>query len=415
MSEERAMQRKPFPSICRILIPLAIAAIGTAACAGRHAEATSDGTGAVIAVTVAPVVSQPIARTLRVTGSLIAEEEAEVAAETAGRIVATPVERGSSVNEGDALIRIAPAEADASSREAEANVAQFEARLALSLGEGFDAERVPEVGAAKASSELAQADFARIRTLLDQRVVSQAEFDQRRTQVEATRNQYEAARNSARQLFRQYEAATARLALARKALADTTVRAPFAGLVVERKVSVGDFVTRGTKVATVVKINPLRVELTVPEQMVSAIRAGQKLTLQVDAYPGREFAGQVRFVSPALRADQRALVVEAVVPNPDGALKPGLFAAALVESAVRETARFVPASALRTDGSVSRLFVVRGDRAEEHVVTLGQAAGPLVEIASGIGDGDQVAVTNVPQLVDGVKVRITAGPAAKVR
>jgi RND family efflux transporter MFP subunit len=387
---------------------LLCAAAALPACRGRDAGAHTEGSEPVVAVAVVPVVQQQVTRTLRLTGSLTAEEEAEVAAETGGRVVATPVERGAGVAEGDALLRIAATEADASAREAEANVAQLEARLALKPGEPFDVERVPEVAAAKATSELAQADFGRIRTLLEQRVVSQAEFDQRQAQVEASRNQYEAARNGARQLYRQHEAASARLSLARKALADTTVRAPFAGLVVERKVSIGDFVTRGTKVVTIVKMNPLRVELTVPEQMLTAIKAGQLLTLQVDAYPGRTFPGQVRFVSPAVRADQRSLTVEAVVPNPDGLLRPGLFASALLESAVRETARFVPAAAIRTDGSVSRLFVVRGDRADERVVKLGQPVGALVEIASGVGDGDQVAVTHVEQLTDGVKVRSAA-------
>jgi len=380
-------------------------------CRGRDAVAKPGDGGVVVAVAVAPVVQQSVARTLRLTGSLIAEEEAEVAAETGGRVVATPVERGASVQEGEALLRIAATEADASAREAEANVAQLEARLALTSGQPFDVERVPEVAAAKATSELALADFARIRTLLEQKVVSQAEYDQRHAQVEATRNQYEAARNSARQMYRQHEAASARLSLARKAVADTVVRAPFAGLVVERKVSVGDFVARGTKVVTVVKMNPLRVELTVPEQMLSAIKAGQPLTLVVDAYPGREFTGHVRFVSPAVRADQRALTVEAVLQNPDGLLRPGLFASALVESAVRETARFVPAAAVRTDGSVSRLFVVRGDRVEERVVRLGQSNGGLIEIAAGVNDGEQVAASNVEQLTDGVKVRHAAAAA----
>jgi RND family efflux transporter MFP subunit len=384
-------------------------------CRTATSDANPASADAALTITSTPVVQRQVTRTLRVTGSLTAEEQADVAAETGGRVVATPVERGSSVNEGDALIRLAPLEADASAREAEANVAQLEARLSLKGGEPFDVERVPEVAAAKATSELAQADFARIRTLLDQRVVSQAEFDQRRAQVEATRNQYEAARNGARQMYRQYEAASARLSLARKSLADTTVRAPFSGLVAERKVSVGDFVTRGTKVVTVVKMNPLRVELTVPEQMLSAIKAGQALTLQVDAYPGRKFDGRVRFISPAVRADQRSLMVEAVVPNPEGLLRPGLFASALVDSAVQEPARLVPATALRTDGSVSRLFVVRGDHVEERVVKVGQASGDLVEIAAGVADGDQVAVSGVSQLSDGVKVRITGASGATAR
>jgi RND family efflux transporter MFP subunit len=402
------MKARWFPLIPAMLA--LCAALLLSACRGGEAGAKSADAPAV-SVAVAPVVQQTVTRTLRLTGSLTAEEEAEVAAETGGRVVGTPVERGASVQEGTPLLRIAATEADASAREAEANVAQLEARLALQAGQAFEAERVPEVAAAKATSELAQSDFERIRTLLEQKVVSQAEFDQRRAQVEATRNQYEAARNSARQLYRQYEAARARLSLAHKALADTTVRAPFAGLVVERKVSVGDFVTRGTKVVTVVKMDPLRVELTVPEQLLSAIKAGQPLSIAVDAYPGRQFTGHVRFVSPAVRADQRALTVEAVLPNTDGLLRPGLFASALVDSAVRESARFVPLAALRTDGSVSRLFVVRGDHVEERVVKVGQASGALVEIASGVGEGEQVATSNVEQLSDGVKVRYAVAAA----
>ena len=145
-----------------------------------------------------------------------------------------------------------------------------------------------------------------VRSLLDQRVVSQSEFDQRRTQFESARQQYEAARNGASQQFQALQAARARVALARKSVADTVVRAPFAGLVGERLVSVGDYVTKGTNVAVVVRVNPLRVQLTIPEQFVSAVAVGAEVVFQVDAYPGREFTGTVRSVSPALEANRRA-------------------------------------------------------------------------------------------------------------
>ena len=187
----------------------------------------------------------------------------------------------------------------------------------------FDPKVVPDVMNAKASLEWAEAEFNRMRSLLEQKVVSQSEFDQRRTQVEAARQQYQVAQNSAQQSYRLLEAARARVALARKAVADTGVRAPFTGVVAERAVSVGDYVTRGTRVATVVSVDPLRVELTIPEQSVSLVKEGQPVRLTVDAYPGQEFVARVRFVSPALRADQRSLMVEAVVPNSDGRLKPG--------------------------------------------------------------------------------------------
>ncbi len=130
---------------------------------------------------------------------------------------------------------------------------------------------------AKASLDLADAEFNRMRSLVDQKVISQSEFDQRRTQLEAARQSYQMAQNAAEQSFRSLDAARARVTLARKALADTSVRAPLTGLVVERKVSVGDYVTKGDKVATVVRIAPLRVELTVPEQHVALIKVGQQV------------------------------------------------------------------------------------------------------------------------------------------
>ncbi len=277
------------------------------------------------AVSVAPAaaVERPITRFIRATGSLMAEDHADVAAEIAGRIVATPIERGTSVTEGAVLVRVSPAEAEAQAREAEANAAQIEARLAIGTDGKFDVNAVPEVQTAKSSYDLAQNEFNRIKSLLEQRVVSQSEYDQRRTQLDASRQQFEAARNGAAQQFQALQAARARVALAHKALADTTVRAPFTGLVAERLVSTGDYVTKGMKVAVVVRVNPLRVQLTVPEQFVSTVKVGASVTFQVDAYAGREFTGTVRYVSPALEATRRALTVEAVVPNPGAELEAG--------------------------------------------------------------------------------------------
>src|SRR5205823_9861265 len=132
-----------------------------------------------------------------------------------------------------------------------------------------------------------QRDFNRNSALLDKRVGSQSECNQRRTQLEAGRKQYEAAKNGAAQQYQSLQAARARVTLARKALADTVVRSPFVGLVAQRMVSVGDYVTKGMKVAIVVRINPLRAQLTIPEQFVSAVGVGQPITFEVDAYPGR--------------------------------------------------------------------------------------------------------------------------------
>jgi membrane fusion protein, multidrug efflux system len=388
---------------------MGIAAIAALLSTGCSAETTTSAAApaapAPVAVKVTAVQSQAIDRFLRVTGSLAADEQAEVAAETGGRVIATPVERGTRVAAGAVLIRISGQEADASLREADANAAQIEARLGLAPGQPFDPAHVPEVLNAKASLDLAEADFTRIKALLDQKVVSPSEFDQKRTAVEAARQQYRTAQNGAQQSYLSLQAARARVDLARKAASDTVVKAPFAGLVAERLVSTGDYVTRGMKVATVVRIDPLRVELTVPEQYLSQVREGQAVKLTVDAYPGETFPARVRFVSPALKTDQRALTVEAIAPNAGGRLKPGLFATAFLQTPTAP-ALLVPASAVETIAGTSRVYIVHSQTAEERIVTTGERVGDRIEIATGVAAGETVAVNPRGKLSDGVPLQI---------
>jgi RND family efflux transporter MFP subunit len=223
--------------------------------------------------------------------------------------------------------------------------------------------------------------------------------------VEAARQQYRMAQNSAEQSYRSLGAARARVALARKAMADTSVKAPFSGIVAERLVSVGDYVTKGTRIATVVRIDPMRVELTVPEQDVSRVSLGQAVKLTVDAYPDQVFAATIRYISPALRADQRALTVEAIAPNPDGRLKPGLFATASISQAKPVAALLVPASAVETVAGTSRVFVIAGERAQERIVTIGERVADRIEITSGLVKGETVATAPQGRLSDGALVK----------
>lgn len=395
----------PNARVC-LLAGAALAALLSAACSAERTIAAAPPVPAPVAIHVAQVERRSIDRFLRVTGSLAADEQADVAAETGGRVIGTPVERGTHVTAGAVLIRISPAEANTSLREADANAAQLEARLGLVAGQPFDQIRVPEVLNAKASLEYAEADFSRIKSLVDQKVVSQAEYEQRLTQVQSARQQYQAALNGAQQAFRSLQAARARVDMARKASADTVVRAPFSGIVAERLVSTGDYVTRGTKIATVVRIDPVRVELTVPEQYLSLVTTGQAVRLSVDAYPGEVFPARVRFVSPSLRANQRALTVEAIAQNGDHRLKPGLFVTALLQQPAPAPAMLVPASAVETVAGTSRVFVVAAnDTVEERIVTIGERVGDRVELATGIRAGEQVAANPRGKLADGVRVQ----------
>jgi RND family efflux transporter MFP subunit len=393
--------------VSRVRSSVVLAASLAAGACGANATATRGAAEpAAVGVSAVVVAEQPIARFIRVSGTLTAQEDAEVAAEIAGRVIATPVERGTPVQADADLIRIAATEVEAQAREAQANAAQIEARLGLAGGSAFEVERVPEVANAKASADLARSDFGRAQKLYESKLLSQSEFDQRAAQLDAAERQYDVAKNGAAQQYQALLAARARVVLAQKAVADTVVKAPFAGAVGERFVSVGDYVTRGTKVATVLRIDPLRVELTVPEQYVSVVAPGRAVTFEVDAYPGETFSGQVRYVSPSVTAATRALMLEAVVPNPAGRLKPGFFAVARIEQAGNQPAILAPAGAVRTTAGTARVFVVSGERAEERIVTTGQVVGDQVEISSGLKAGERIAVGGIDQLVDGVRVTV---------
>src|SRR5215210_4946061 len=158
-------------------ITLAALSAGASGCGSNSSTVSAAAEPAPVAVSTAAVESRPIDRYLRVTGSLVADEQAEVSAEAAGRVVETPVERGTRVAEGALLVRVSAAETSAQLQEAEANAAQMEARLGLAGTQPFDPTRVPDVMNAKAALDLAEAEFARIGSLLEQKVVSQSEYD----------------------------------------------------------------------------------------------------------------------------------------------------------------------------------------------------------------------------------------------
>jgi len=394
----------PFRRRLWLLSTLALLAAGCGA--GANPEARTAGAADVpaVAVTTDVAIERPISRFVAVTGTLAAQEQADVASEIAGRIVSTPVERGTLVSAGAALVQITETEVRAQADEAGANAAQIEARLGLAGSGTFEIESVPEVANARASSELAQADFDRARMLVEKKLLPQVEFDRSRSQADVARRQYDIARNSAEQQYQSLIAARARMTMARKALADAVVRAPFEGIVDQRFVSVGDYVVRGTKVVSVMRTTPLRVELTIPGQYISTIAAGRSVSLEVDAYPGRTFTGRIRYVSPGVQADSRALIIEAVVPNETGELKPGQFATARIEQASQTPAVLVPGRAVRTDSDTARVYVVVTGLAEERIVTTGQTVGDLIEITSGVKTGDVVATSNVARLADGMRI-----------
>ena len=303
---------------------------------------------------------------LTVTGSLSANRKSDVAAEGMGKVSATYVERGAMVAARGPLVRL------------DARAASLTASEAHAMGE-----------AARSQRALAQTECARAERLFAQDAINRAEYDRMKTQCTASEWSTSAA--------------LTRVELAGKAVGDSVVRAPFAGLVVERYPQVGEYVRPGQPVATVVEIDPLRLELTIAESHVATVREGQSVEFEITALPGQTFQGTIRYLGPAVRRASRDFVVEAVVKNPEKRLRPGMFAVARVRTGERQLP-VIPRSAVRSDGTTDRVFVISAARLEERIVQLGEVLGDDVAVLAGLRAGERVAKTAAPDLRDGARV-----------
>jgi membrane fusion protein (multidrug efflux system) len=174
-------------------------------------------------------------------------------------------------------------------------------------------------------------------------------------------------------------------------------------------VSAGEFVSPGVPLVTIVRTDPLRIEQSVPQQHLQDVQPGQTVTLSVDAFGDKTFEATVRYVNAAVDRDTRSLRVEAVVPNPDGKLRPGLFATAHLQTGGTQQVAEIPAAALYTEAGVSRVFVIDDDKVTERVVSIADRIDDRVVIAEGLQPGDRVAVDALDRLADGVAVTVLEG------
>ena len=373
----------------------------------------------VVEVTTAPAILRQLPRFFEATGSIAADEQTDVAPAVAGKVTAIGVDLGTWVERGAMLVRlddrdarIRLEQAAAQVAQAQSSVRQAEARIGLRPGQSFDPTRVAEVGSARVALELAEKQLRRFEKLIESGDVSRSSYDQQKAQRDQLREQYEAALTQARQNYAAVQTARAavdaaqtQVAQARKAINDAIVVAPISGYVSDRPAALGEYVSTSSKVATIVRTNPVRVQMDIPEQAVSTIRVGQSVSVSVSAYPDRNFSGMVHHVSPSVTANSRTMTVEARVENPDGLLKPGQFATVRILQAESDPAVLVPARAVRTESGTSRVYVIQDGRAQQRLVQLGQTEGDLVEIKSGVAADEQVATSNVELLSDGTPVR----------
>lgn len=386
------------------------------------------------AITVAKSEQRVVPDVIQATGSLTADEISDIAPKVAGKVANVSVNVGQFVTTGAIIAKIDDSNARdqlltarAGVKQAEAGVRQAEARLGLSPNGTFSASAIPEVRAANANYEQALAELRqaeanekRYRELVESGDVAMISYEQYRT----TRDTARARANNAKQLLdaainaakqnnqaiatarAAVEAQQAQVGIAEQNLADTVIRAPFAGYVSSRPTAVGEYLSSASIVATIVRTNPIKVQIQVAEADIPYVAVGRGVSVSVDAYKDRNFAGTVSAVNPSVDPTSRAATIEAMIENGDNALRPGMFATVKVNKEGGSNGVFVQKAAVYNDQSTQsyRVFVIQEGVAKLRVVQLGQEEGDSYQIVSGVNPDETVATSGVDQLYEGAKV-----------
>ncbi len=404
---------------------LLLVAVGAfiAACGGSKANIRKDEAAntppPAVDVTTATAIKRDLPRFFEATGSLAGDQQTDVAPQTSGKVVAVGVDIGSPVRRGQMLVRLDDAElklrveqAAAQVQQAKANVRQAEEKIGLRPGQAFDPNRVAEVAAARVALDLAEKNLRRAEKLIESGDVSRQFYDEQRARRDQLKEQYDVALAQARQNYAGVDVARtnvanaeAALSLAKQNLSYAVIPAPMDGFVSERTADLGEYVSPQQKVATIVRTNPLRVRIDIPEQAIPEVRVGQSVSATTSAWPDRNFSGRVARIAPNVTAQSRTLTVEAEIDNSSGALKPGQFATVRILQERAEPAVLVPARAVTSEAGVSRVFVIKNGHAEQRLVQTGQTEGDLIEIRQGVAADEQVATSNQQQLTDGIAVK----------
>jgi membrane fusion protein (multidrug efflux system) len=349
--------------LCLVIV---ISLFAMAACKKKDTKALDE---KVFNVQVQDVAKKSLKPFIESIGTLNPFEEVTISAEVEGVLRSVKVEEGTQVLKGMLLGAIDDSDYSLEVKRAEAALRQAEATL-----------------------ENTKLEFKRKDTLYKEELVTKQQYDDVTTRLSLTEAEVERAKAS--------------LSLARLKLQKTKITSPLACVVKEKRVSAGDFVKNGTPLFVIIQSNPLKLRFTVPEKDVGRLKINQEAVLTVDGFAGREFKGKVNIVFPNVEEKTRTLQVEALVPNSDGVLKPGLFAKVTLYTAGERETIVVPVTSLLYEAEKVRVFIIEGDRAKERPVKLGSKYGELMEILDGVQTGEKVVAAGQQNLSEGAKVNV---------
>jgi len=363
-----------------------------------------------IEIGVAKAETRQVDRIINVTGSLHPDESVNVSSEVAGRVASIHVDFGQPVRRGSVVAELDKRELQLQEDRAKAALAQALARVGLDPHqEETSPATTPAIRQAEAQYLDARSKFESAQRLIATGDISRELYNELEKTMNARQASLDAARDDLRTQMANIQALRAEVKLAAKRLSDATVRAPFDGSVSARLVSPGQYLNANTPILTLVKTNPLRLRVDVPETAAAVVRADSLLTFTTDAVSGKKYQAVVRELNPSLEERSRSLSVEARLTQAAPELRPGMFVQ--VGLVVQRNAEVVvvPGDSVSTVAGLSKLFVVQDGRVKEHRLTPGMSFDGWVEVPAGLlRPGTLVATSKLTMLVDGAEV-VAAG------
>ncbi len=333
-------------------------------------------------VSVVKIVGSTIPDTLTAVGTVQAAETAQLAPQIMGTVVAVHVREGDPIRAGQVLVSIDPAQSKAALEGTQAALAASEHQLA----------------AAQTQQKLAEETLTRYDTLFQRKSVSPQEYDEVKARAQAAAAATEAARAQRSQ-------AKAAVAQAQSGFTYTSIRAPFNGVVIERRVDPGALASPGAPVLTVESTGRFRLEATVDEASLRFVHMGEAVPISLDAYPGESLTGRVTQIVPAADPSSRTFVVKIELPA-SKSVRSGLFGRAQFPRGER-TAILVPNSSVVRRGALVGVFTVGQDKvAELRYVTLGNTMGDRVEVLSGLSPNEVVVSSPGDRELGGKQVEV---------
>lgn len=369
------------------------------------------GGGGPLAVRLAKVESRRVNRVVESVGTFFPFDEVVVSAEIDGKVEKVNADLGDTVAANQVLVQISDEEQRYILQQNEAQLRQALEKLGL-VNENdrvADILQTPEVRRAKADLTDAEQRYQRQRSLSEQGIGSRSDLDAAQARQQSLQAAYETTVNQTRNSVQEIQRVRAVVELQRKKLRDTNVRAPFAGQVKDRQVTQGQFVRANTPLYTLVKIDPLRLRIEIPERMAPWTKNGQIVDVEVEAFPERKFAGKIWRVSPTVDQTKRTFVVEALIGNSRGELKPGSYAKATIATQKVDVVNVVPERAVAYVLGVNKAFVIKDGVAESRDLKIGDRIDNTVEVLEGLSAGEDVATTQTQRLDTGVEVTIATG------